>query len=482
MTKVPNTWREKEMRCARFQACQLITLPRCSEHNFYAGLNRHRFSGSRLAVLLLAVSLTLTAVPSGAHATETTNASPVSVDFAVRELRLYPEQPEVGSSVRITTLVLNHYEIDAPMVMVFAIDEGVIKMENRTIRALGFQQLEANWRALKGNHSVRVEVLAVTPGYEDVLPENNVLRANLNVAVLSYTFTIAMSGNLLGQTRLFVDNVFWGSYTGGQSIALNFEKSPLFHNVTVDREVRPTFGVILSVESPTMLFNETGKHTFNYEARYQLQYSVIPPDVELPVSSSWYPGGSYVSLPTLPAIVEKPGTGRRLVFRGWTVDGRPYEKPQLFMDGPHFAQASYDTYYQLTVLWQNNDNRCASVPAEEWQYAGSTVSVVPFPSGCPWIDGLGQWLGLQSTASASKSSVTMEGPATVTLRWTDPTGPEVLAAFGTSFGGWIAFILQVFGVFGKVAERLGLSLKRKGSKMNRSHRQEGASADTSQSR
>jgi len=387
---------------------------------------------------------------SGAQAMETNlqSGSVTLVDLAVRELAVSPEQPDAGATVQIRTLVLNLSNVSAPVTTVFVVDEHLIKAVNTTVSGLGFQFIDATWKAIIGNHSLRVEVSPTTTDYQDVLPENNVLRRNLNVAVPSYFFTVAIvatGGNHSVQTRLFVDDVFWGRFRGGESIPVVFERSTLWHKITVDAELEPAFGVVYVTKDTAISVNDTGTHTFNYEAQYLLQVTTIPSELELLVGSTWYPAGTTVPLPDLPPNIEKPEEpGTRWVLRSWSLDGRLYEQRVVFMDGPHFAQALYDTLYHLTVRWQNNDSRCAIAPAEGWYPADSTVNVVSSPSSCWWPDGLGWFLGLQANASPSSSSVIMKGPTTVQIAWTDPSGADILAGIAkmlTLVSGWLAAVI-----------------------------------------
>jgi hypothetical protein len=201
------------------------------------------------------------------------------VDLAVRELDVSPEQPGATDTVEIRTLVLNLSNVSAPVTTVFVVDEQLINAVNTTVSGLGFKFIDATWKATIGNHSLRVQVSPATADYQDVLPENNVFRRNLNVAVPSYSFTVAIvatGGNHSVQTRLFVDDVFWGKFRAGESIPLVFERSTLSHNITVDAVLRPAFGVMYVTKEPAISVNDAGTRTFNYEAQYLSRHHHSP--------------------------------------------------------------------------------------------------------------------------------------------------------------------------------------------------------------
>jgi len=198
--------------------------------------------------------------------------------------------------------------------------------------------------------------------------------------------------------------------------------------------------------SGSISMNGARKVVAVYQLQNYLSVDVQPATAASPQGEGWYNAGDTVTL-TVSSEILGGEAGSRLVFQGWSVDGKTVQSGvtlTLKMDAPHSASAQYKTQYYLKVLTDQG------VPyGEGWYDAGSTAEIyvsTPVSTNYGVSIVFNGWQGdLQS--SSQSATVVMDKPKTVIASWgTDATMLNMTIALGI-----IAAFLAGAGILAYVA-------------------------------
>jgi hypothetical protein len=166
----------------------------------------------------------------------------------------------------------------------------------------------------------------------------------------------------------------------------------------------------------------------------------------LPQGDGWYNAGDTATL-SVNAQILGGQDGSRLVFQGWTVDGKSLQAGvtlPVIMDAAHVVTAQYQQQYYLKVMTDQG------VPyGEGWYDAGSTAQIyVSTPVSTEYGVSIvfNGWQGsIQS--STQSATVVMDAPKTVIASWrSDPTVLNLTIILSI-----VAALLTVGGVLAYVA-------------------------------
>jgi len=227
--------------------------------------------------------------------------------------------------------------------------------------------------------------------------------------------------------------------------------------VTGGEGIRHTFNSWIgdhtgSSTTGTVTMNAPKTVTATWKTQFLL--TIDPKDGQVDKSTQWLDSGTSVSVTALSPskLTEKKS---RLVFLGWQgATTSTLNTVALVMDGPKTLTATWKWQYYLTVETKHGAPR-----GEGWYDDGSTAEF-SVPSETPMdppLDSLGGkyvfsgWSG-DSTSTAPKATILMDGPHIVVASWTSDY--SMVTAFFVILTAIVAAI-GVFVVFTIRKERLG---------------------------
>jgi len=230
----------------------------------------------------------------------------------------------------------------------------------------------------------------------------------------TYDVTISLVGLPTDSlTALLVDGNKVADMKGGDVQVLSYPIGSS-HTFQVDQYTNGTAGYRYFCGSNSWTANAAGSNAFNYVAQVYLDVSSDPASVVDVTTSGWYTKGSSASIAAVPAEVQGT-TGTKYVFITWIVDGTPRSSNgfAIVMDAPHKIVVQYETRFLLTVVSDYGN------PTGSGYYkSGDTASFsVDSPVGIGIQHVFAGWTG-DYTGTNPKSTVTMNGPKTVTAVWT----------------------------------------------------------------
>jgi hypothetical protein len=173
--------------------------------------------------------------------------------------------------------------------------------------------------------------------------------------------------------------------------------------------------------SGSLTMNSAMKVTAVYKLQYHLDVSVQPQNAPLPEGVGWYNAGDSLTLSVNGQMLGGQD-GSRLVFQGWTVDGKNVQASvslPLKMDSTHTVSAQYKQQYYLTVRTDQGNGY-----GEGWYDAGSTATIyasTPISTNYGVKIVFNGWQGDIQTGSQT-ATVQIDRPKMVIASWgTDST-------------------------------------------------------------
>jgi hypothetical protein len=182
--------------------------------------------------------------------------------------------------------------------------------------------------------------------------------------------------------------------------------------------------------SGSVVMNGPRNITAVYQLQYLLNVGVQPQTAPLPQGEGWYNAGDTATL-SVPAQVLNGQDGSRLVFQGWSVDGRntqPAATLVVKMDSAHVVTAQYKQQYYLSVRTDQG-----IVYGEGWYDAGNTATIYVSTPANPGYGVSFVFNGWQGDIQSNSQSATvlMDKPKTVIASWrTDQTLLNLTIALG----------------------------------------------------
>jgi hypothetical protein len=222
-----------------------------------------------------------------------------------------------------------------------------------------------------------------------------------------------------------------GTYTSGSSATFAISQGTVQTSPNMRYVFSHWSGDFSGVGTSGSLTMNSAMHvTAVYQLQYHLAVSVQPTTAPLPDGVGWYNVGDTLTLSVNGQMLGGQD-GSRLVFQGWTVDGKNVQSGvslPLTMDSAHAVTAQYKQQYYLTVRTDQGTGY-----GEGWYDAGSAATIyastpVSTSYGVKMV--FNGWQGDIQTGSQS-ATVLMDGPKTVIASWgTDPTVLNLTIALG----------------------------------------------------
>jgi len=230
----------------------------------------------------------------------------------------------------------------------------------------------------------------------------------------TYDVTVSLGGLPTdAATALLVDGNKATDMKGGDVRVLTYPIGSS-HTFQVDQYVNGAAGYRYYCASNSWTANAAGSNVFNYATQVYLDVSTDPTGVTDVTAPGWYAKGASASIAPVPAEVEA-SKGTKYVFTTWTVDGTPKGDNGLvvIMDVPHKVVAKYDTMFLLTIVSDYGNPRGVGY----YKSGETAVFGVDSPVGIGIQHVFVEWTG-DYTGKDPESSVTKDGPKTVTAVWT----------------------------------------------------------------
>ena len=217
-----------------------------------------------------------------------------------------------------------------------------------------------------------------------------------------------------------IDGEAYGELKGGQSKKLGFAPGTS-HELSVQKEIATKEGVRWVTQEDAWQFSGEGSHTFTYEEQYQLSIETAPVGAVTIAGAGWYSKGAAVNIGQIPEVVNVD-SGTKLVRKSISVDKQEVATPptSITMDKPHTVRIQYQKQYHLKVISDYGN------PQGEGWYDDGAKATFSVESPSPQAGVLGllggrmvfkAWTGDSSSTSVS-ASIQMNGPKTVTAKWT----------------------------------------------------------------
>ena len=254
-----------------------------------------------------------------------------------------------------------------------------------------------------------------------------------------YDSVITISSTLAaGEVNIYVDGKQVAKLGGGQTTRQSFAVGTE-PDITVDPVVshptRTDVRFVADVTAATVDELSTDV-TFTYHPEYYINLTTDPAQVTSLTGSNWYKEGVTLRSTTSAQIEVKAGTQYR--FSYWllpTGEKSTDEDLSWIVTAPGKAIATYDTYYQLTVISPQS-----KVTGSGWYKAGTAAQWSLNPPEVPMSGIFGLFLGKLKPDSVTGTEV-MDAPKTVTVTWhSDYTMPAVLLS--------LLFIFLIAVIFG----------------------------------
>lgn len=238
-----------------------------------------------------------------------------------------------------------------------------------------------------------------------------------------------------------------GTYTQGTTASFSITKSVIQSTSNMRYVFSHWTGDYSGVgDSGSITMNAAHHIVAVYQLQYYLSVTAQSQGAPLPQGEGWYNAGDSVSL-TAPGPILGSDESSRLVFQGWSVDGKSVQSGvtlNLKMDGAHSASPVYQRQYYLKVV---TDQGVAY--GQGWYDEGATAQVyasTPISTTYGVSILFNGWQGDVQSNSQS-TSVVMDKPKTVIASWrTDPTILNLTIALGI-----IAAFLAAAGIIAYVA-------------------------------
>ncbi len=222
-----------------------------------------------------------------------------------------------------------------------------------------------------------------------------------------------------------------GTYTSGSSATFTISQGTVQTSPSMRYVFSHWSGDYSGVgTSGALTMNSAMKVTAVYQLQYHLDVSVQPQSAPLPDGVGWYNAGDTLTL-SVNGQTLGGQDGSRLVFQGWTVDGKNVQAGvslPLKMDSAHAVTAQYKQQYYLTVRTDQGTGY-----GEGWYDAGSSATVyasTPVSTNYGVKIVFNGWQGDIQTGSQS-ATVLVDRSKTVIASWgTDPTVLNLTIALG----------------------------------------------------
>jgi len=255
-----------------------------------------------------------------------------------------------------------------------------------------------------------------------------------------YDSVITISSTLAaGQANIYVDGKQVAKLGGGQTTRQSFAVGAE-PDITVDPVVsHPTRTDVRFVAdvTETTVDELSPNVTFTYHPEYYINLTTDPSQIASLTGSNWYKEG--VTLRSTASAQIEGKTGAQYRFSYWllpTGEKSTDEDLSWIVTAPGKAIATYDTYYQLTVISPQS-----KVTGSGWYKAGTAAQWSLNPPEVSMSGIFGLFLGKLKPDSATGTEV-MDAPKTVTVTWhPDYTMPAVLLSLL-----FIFLIAVIFGV------------------------------------
>jgi hypothetical protein len=208
-----------------------------------------------------------------------------------------------------------------------------------------------------------------------------------------------------------------GTYTSGSDASFTITQSMIQTSPNVRYVFSHWTGDYSGVgTSGSITMNGPRKVIAVYQLQYRLSVGAQPVSAPLPQGDGWYNAGDTATL-SVNAQILGGQDGSRLVFQGWTVDGKSLQAGVTLpvnMDAAHVVTAQYKQQHYLNVMTDQG------VPyGEGWYDAGSTAQIyVSTPVSTQYGVSIvfnGWQGGIQS--GAQSATVLMDAPKTVIASW-----------------------------------------------------------------
>jgi hypothetical protein len=245
-----------------------------------------------------------------------------------------------------------------------------------------------------------------------------------------------------------------GTYTSGSSATFAISQGTIHPSPNMRYVFSHWSGDYSGVgTSGSLTMNSAMKVTAVYQLQYHLDVSVQPQTAPLPEGVGWYNAGDTLTLSVNGQMLGGQD-GSRLVFQGWTVDGKNVQAGvslPLKMDSAHTVTAQYKQQYYLTVRTDQG-----TAYGEGWYDAGSTATIsasTPISTNYGVKMVFNGWQGDIQTGSQS-ATVLVDRPKTAIASWgTDPTLLNLTIALGIIAAFLIAGGIIAYAVLNRRAYR-----------------------------
>jgi hypothetical protein len=281
--------------------------------------------------------------------------------------------------------------------------------------------------------TIRVTDSSSSPLYKDQ-SYTLVVEKGFYDSVITIASTLAA-----GEANVYVDGKQVAKLGGGQTTRQSFAMGTE-PDITVDPVVsHPTRTDVRFVADTTQVTVDelSPDVTFTYHPEYFVDLKTDPSQIASLTGSNWYKEG--VTLRSTASAQIEGKTGAQYRFSYWllpTGEKSTDEDLSWIVTAPGKAIATYDTYYQLTVISPQS-----KVTGSGWYKAGTAAQWSLNPPEVSMSGIFGLFLGKLKPDSATGTEV-MDAPKTVTVTWhPDYTMPAVLLSLL-----FIFLIAVIFGV------------------------------------
>ena len=241
-----------------------------------------------------------------------------------------------------------------------------------------------------------------------------------------------------------------GTYTSGSSATFTISQGTIQTSPNVRYLFSHWSGDFSGVgTSGSLTINSAMQVTAVYQLQYHLDVSVEPVTAPLPDGVGWYNAGDTLTLSVSGQMLGGQD-GSRLVFQGWSVDGKNVQSGvslPLKMDSAHVVTAQYKQQYYLTVRTDQGTGY-----GEGWYDAGNTATIyasTPVSTNYGVKIVFNGWQGDIQTSSQT-ATVLVNRPKTVIATWgTDPTVLNLTIALGMIAAFLIAGVALAYVVLNR---------------------------------
>lgn len=263
-----------------------------------------------------------------------------------------------------------------------------------------------------------------------------------------YAVTIMLAGlPSANASQITVDGKFFKSTFPGEDLDI-FLTQKTVHNITVSKLVPGQSGVRYVCDMNQIQVSAPMTHVFAYSAEYLVNVLTEPTEMFKAPTAGWYRSGAHLSFNRTGPDQISVGSGARLVFNGWYLNGKKLavEPTAMIVDEPMTIEGRYGTEYYLNVT-----SSVGKTEGSGW-YAKDSVAMFSIDSTSVDANGLlgllgvrrgfAGWVGSSNLTSSStdpQSHIEMKAPASIEAVWKDEWSPL--------YGGVpLLLVLAVIGV------------------------------------